>query len=242
MRYEGLDLSRSRSTSARASRLAGSFATADRAGLHHAVSLLAAAGGRHHRSRAGRKKRCGGLRGGPTSRASFGPLWMAPGWAPQAVSTYFLRRVEQHSGGKTRYKHYLKWLVIADVHQQILLAQRARQGPWIDTRALPGLVDAGRPTRFRCAWCWPMPSLIPKPTTNIFGSAGERRALSRRNLAGEFPKEFSVERCTGSFRRKRYGQRAKIETTSRWSSANSPPRAPGPQLGFADPPSPVARP
>lgn len=78
-----------------------------------------------------------GRRPGPVSAAVDGT-----GLAPQAVSTYFLRRVEEHSGGKLRYKHYLKWLVIADVRQQILLAQRARQGPWIDTRALPGLVDA----------------------------------------------------------------------------------------------------
>ncbi|MGH9744225.1 MAG: transposase [Candidatus Acidiferrum sp.] len=60
------------------------------------------------------------------------------GLTPNAVSTYFLRRVEQHTGGKTRYKHYLKWLIVADLRQQILLAQRARQGPWVDTRALPG--------------------------------------------------------------------------------------------------------
>jgi hypothetical protein len=64
------------------------------------------------------------------------------GLSPQAVSTYFLRRIEQHNGGKPRYRHYLKWLVVADVKQQILLAQRARQGPWCDTRALPALVDA----------------------------------------------------------------------------------------------------
>src|SRR6266852_5741522 len=30
------------------------------------------------------------------------------GLAPHAVSTYFIRRVEQHAGGKTHYKHYLK--------------------------------------------------------------------------------------------------------------------------------------
>jgi len=64
------------------------------------------------------------------------------GLSPQAVSLYFVRRIEQHSRGKTRYRHFLKWLVVADVDRQIILAQRARQGPWCDTRALPGLVDA----------------------------------------------------------------------------------------------------
>jgi hypothetical protein len=68
------------------------------------------------------------------------------GLAPHAVSTYLIRRSEQHTGGKTRYKHFLKWLIVVDVDRQIILAQRARQGPWCDTRALPGLVDAARRT------------------------------------------------------------------------------------------------
>ena len=40
-----------------------------------------------------------------------------------------LRRIEQHSHGKTRYCHFLRWLVVADVDRQIILAHRARQGP-----------------------------------------------------------------------------------------------------------------
>ena len=32
--------------------------------------------------------------------------------------------------------------MVADVDRQIILAQQARQGPWCDTPALPGLVDA----------------------------------------------------------------------------------------------------
>ena len=64
------------------------------------------------------------------------------GLSPHGVSTYFLRRIEQHNHGKKRYRHFLKWLVVADVDRQIILAQRARQGPWCDTPALPSLVDA----------------------------------------------------------------------------------------------------
>jgi hypothetical protein len=64
------------------------------------------------------------------------------GLSQNAVSTFFIRRMEQHSGGMTRHRYWLKWLIVADLKQQILLAQRARQGPWCDTRALPGLVDA----------------------------------------------------------------------------------------------------
>ena len=68
------------------------------------------------------------------------------GLARHAVSTYFIRRVEQHEGGQTRYRHFLKWLMVVDVNRQIIPAQRARQGPWCDTRALPGLGDAASRT------------------------------------------------------------------------------------------------
>lgn len=67
------------------------------------------------------------------------------GLLPHGVSTYFIRRVEQESGGKTRYRHFLKWIVVADVDRQIVLAQRARQGPSNDAPTLPGLLEtAGR--------------------------------------------------------------------------------------------------
>jgi len=64
------------------------------------------------------------------------------GLSPHGVSTYFIRRVEQQTGDRTRYRHFLKWMVTADVDRQIILSQRARQGPRCDAPALPGLVDA----------------------------------------------------------------------------------------------------
>ena len=42
------------------------------------------------------------------------------GLSPQAVSTYFIRRSEQQNGGKPRYRHYLKWLVVVDSHSATL--------------------------------------------------------------------------------------------------------------------------
>jgi len=151
------------------------------------------------------------------------------GLAPQAVSTYFLRRVEQHAGGKIRYKHFLKWLVIADVHQQILLAQRARQGPWMDTRALPGLVDAAAqhvPLRLVLADAefdseanhqhirqrWGAQSMIP---------AQPRRGLPRGPLRGKMHRKFP---------QKQYGQRAKIETIFSVVKRKLSSRAPGRSL------------
>jgi len=63
------------------------------------------------------------------------------GLLPQGVSTYFTRRVEQESSRKTRYRHFLKWIVVTDVDRQIVLAQRARQGPSNDAPTLPGLLE-----------------------------------------------------------------------------------------------------
>lgn len=68
------------------------------------------------------------------------------GLLPHGVSTYFIRRVEQQSGGKTRYRHFLKWVVVADVDRQIVLAQRARQGPSNDAPILPGLLETASRT------------------------------------------------------------------------------------------------
>src|SRR6267143_5081873 len=86
------------------------------------------------------------LRGGKT-HGRVSATVDGTGLSPQAVRTYFIRRSEQQNGGKPRYRHDLKWLVVVDVKQQVVLAQQARQGPWVDTRALPGLVDAAA----RCA-------------------------------------------------------------------------------------------
>jgi len=63
------------------------------------------------------------------------------GLSDTSVSTFFLRRLEQHAHGAKPRRPWLKWLIVVDVQQQILLAQRARQGPGCDARALPGLLD-----------------------------------------------------------------------------------------------------
>src|SRR5580704_5693039 len=151
------------------------------------------------------------------------------GLSPQAVSTYFLRRIEQHNGGKPRYRHYLKWLVVADVKQQILLAQRARQGPWCDTRALPALLDAAGqrvPVREVLADAefdseanheyirqrWRARSIIP---------AKPRRGIPRGGIRYQMYRAFP---------QKEYGQRAKIETIFSVIKRKLSTRAPGRSL------------
>jgi hypothetical protein len=38
-------------------------------------------------------------------------------------------------------RHWSKWVVVADVDQQFLLAQTARRGPWNDCTNLPAVVE-----------------------------------------------------------------------------------------------------
>jgi Transposase DDE domain/Transposase domain (DUF772) len=166
----------------------------------------------------------GGRRHGGVSAAVDGT-----GLSPQAVSTYFLRRVEQHSGGKTRYKHFLKWLVIADVHQQILLAQRARQGPWIDTRALPGLVDAAAqhvPLRLVLADAEFDSEANHRHIRQRWGAQSIIPAQPRRGI----PKGVLRRKMHEKFPHKRYGQRAKIETIFSVVKRKLSARAPGRSL------------
>jgi hypothetical protein len=66
----------------------------------------------------------------------------ATGLAQGAVSTYFVRRLHHRGQKALPWRHWLKWLVVADLDQQILLSQSARRGPWNDCGTLPALVEA----------------------------------------------------------------------------------------------------
>jgi hypothetical protein len=63
------------------------------------------------------------------------------GLSDTSVSTFFHRRLEQQAHGPRPRRPWLKWLIVVDVQQQILLAQRARQARGCDPPALPGLLD-----------------------------------------------------------------------------------------------------
>ncbi len=66
----------------------------------------------------------------------------ATGWAQGAVSTFFVRRLHPHGQKPLPWRHGLKWMVVADLDQQLLLSQSARRGPWNDCGNLPALVEA----------------------------------------------------------------------------------------------------
>jgi hypothetical protein len=65
----------------------------------------------------------------------------ATGLAPGAVSTFFVRRLHHHGQKPLPWRHWLKWVVVADLDQQFLLSQSARRGPWNDCASLPAVVQ-----------------------------------------------------------------------------------------------------
>jgi hypothetical protein len=145
------------------------------------------------------------------------------------VSTYFIRRIEQHAGGKTRYRHFLKWLIVVDVDRQIILAQRARQGPWCDTHALPALVDAASRS---------IPIGVVLADAEFDSEANHRhirRLLGAHSVIPPNPRrgipegEFRYQ-MHRAFPRQMYGPRAKIETVFSVIKRKLSTKAPGRSL------------
>lgn len=72
----------------------------------------------------------------------------ATGLAQGAVSTFFVRRMHHQGQKLLPWRHWLKWVGVADLDQQFLLAQIARRGPWNDCANLPAVVQtASQQTR-----------------------------------------------------------------------------------------------
>jgi hypothetical protein len=84
-----------------------------------------------------RRMRGGRRRGRRRARVAVDGTGLAQG----AVSTYFVRRLHHHGQKPLPWRHWLKWLVVADLDQQLLLSQSARRGPWNDCGSLPAVVE-----------------------------------------------------------------------------------------------------
>jgi hypothetical protein len=66
----------------------------------------------------------------------------ATGLATGALSTFWVRREYEIRGQVRERAYWLKWLVLADVTRQLILAQAAHRGPRNDSRAAPRLLAA----------------------------------------------------------------------------------------------------
>ncbi len=61
----------------------------------------------------------------------------ATGLAQGAIRTFFVRRQYHHPQRPLPWRHWLKWLAVVDLDRQLIVAQRARRGPWNDCAHLP---------------------------------------------------------------------------------------------------------
>lgn len=65
----------------------------------------------------------------------------ATGLAPGSISTFFINRRTDRGEGLP-WKHWTKWTIVIDVLRRCVLAQAARQGPYNDCATLRPLVSA----------------------------------------------------------------------------------------------------
>src|SRR5216683_755679 len=146
------------------------------------------------------------------------------GLSDTSVSTFFHRRLEQHARGTRPRRPWLKWLMVVDVQQQILLARRARPGPGCDARALPGLLDvAARGAPFGRVLA----------DAELDSAANRQHIRQRLGAKSIVPARRRVSRtalfairCSALFRRNRIGNAPRSKASSRPSNASSPPAHP----------------
>ena len=164
-----------------------------------------------------------GRRRRPVSAAMDGT-----GLSYNSVSTFFVRRMEQHTEHSSRHRRWLKWVIVVDVQQQILLAQRAHQGPGSDVRALPGLLDVaarGAPLRLVLADA----EFDSEPNHEYIRQRLGARSIIPAKRRG-IPQGTIRNQMFRAFPKKPYRQRAKIESIFSAVKRKLSSRAPGRSL------------
>ena len=167
--------------------------------------------------------------------------WTVPGLRSTLSALISYAASSSMRAERRTIRHFLKWLIVVDVDRQIILAQRARQGPWCDTRALPGLVDAASRT---------MPIGVVLADAEFDSEANHRHVRGTLGAHSVIPPNRRRGIPEGEFRyqmhrafpRPLYGPRAKIETVFSVIKRKLSSKAPGRSLPIPDAASSVARP
>ena len=152
----------------------------------------------------------------------------ATGLAPGSVSTFFINRRTDRGEGLP-WRHWCKWTIVVDVLRRCVLAQAARQGPYNDCATLRPLVSAAHEVT---------------PVGLVLADAefdSERNHLHVREVLGAdsvIPAKrgkagWKIKgvraRMRRRFPRKRYSQRAQVESVfsvvKRKLSAKAPGRS-----------------
>jgi Transposase DDE domain len=145
-----------------------------------------------------------------------------------SVSAFFIRRREPPADCSPRHRHWLKWVNVVDVQQQILLAQRAHQGPGSDVRALPGLLDVG-------ARGAPIALLLADAEFDSEPNHQHIRQRARSIIPAKrrgIPNGTMRNQMYRAFPERPYRQRSKIETVFSVVKRKRSSRAPGRSLAL----------
>jgi hypothetical protein len=148
------------------------------------------------------------------------------GLSQNAVSTFFLRRIEQQAHGRAPHRRWLKWLVVADLQQQILLAQRAHPGPRCDAPALPGLLNVAG-ARAPLGLVLADAEFDSEANHQHIRQRLGARSIIPANLRRGLPRGAIRSQMHRAFPRKQYGPRAKNETIFSVVKRKLSSRAPG---------------
>ena len=152
------------------------------------------------------------------------------GLSYNSVSTFFVRRLEQHAEHSSRHRHWLKWVIVVDLQQQILLAQRAHQGPESDVRFLPALLEVaarGAPIRLVLADA----EFDSEPNHEYIRQRLGAQSIIPAKRRG-IPQGTTRNQMFRAFPKKPYRQRAKIETVFSTVKRKLSSRAPGRSLAI----------
>jgi hypothetical protein len=154
----------------------------------------------------------------------------ASGLAQGAVSTFFVRRLHHHGQRPLPWRHWLKWVIVADLDWQLLLSQQARRGPWNDCASLPAVVETA--SKQTCiGWV-----LADAESDSERNHTYIRRHLRARSVipAKRGKKTWRVQgvraQMRRAFPRKLYRRRALIETLFSTVKRKLSARAPGHSL------------
>lgn len=152
----------------------------------------------------------------------------ATGLAPGSVSTFFINRRTDRGEGLP-WRHWCKWTVVIDVLRRCVLAQAARQGPYNDCATLRPLVSAAHEVT---------------PVGLVLADAEFDSERNHRHVRDEIGADSVIPAKRGKadwkikgvraqmrrrFPRKRYSQRAQVESVfsavKRKLSAKAPGRS-----------------
>jgi len=152
----------------------------------------------------------------------------ATGLAPGSVSTFFINRRTDRGEGLP-WRHWCKWTVVIDVLRRCVLAQAARQGPYNDCATLRPLVSAAHEVT---------PVGLVLADAEFDSERNHRHVRDEIGAASVIPAkrgkaDWKIKGVRAQMRRrfprKRYSQRAQVESVfsavKRKLSAKAPGRS-----------------